>query len=130
MCFLQIENMDALFEAQFSPLADSGRLLSKCGKCGRYMKYISTQPMRLYCITCEDVYYLPQNGSIKVITLSCSIGNLPLLYFILFLNQLLYFHAWLVRIEILYHTLEFKKLLVFLVRTLFQCGERFLVPYL
>nr|CAB3457482.1 unnamed protein product [Digitaria exilis] len=63
--YVQIENMDALFEAQFSPLADSGRLLSKCGKCGRYMKYISTQPMRLYCITCEDVYYLPQNGSIK-----------------------------------------------------------------
>lgn len=92
MCFLQIENMDALFEAQFSPLADSGRLLSKCGKCGRYMKYISTQPMRLYCITCEDVYYLPQNGSIKVIILVSYIGNLPLFYF--FLNELLYFHAW------------------------------------
>uniref|UniRef100_A0A453L6U3 DNA topoisomerase n=2 Tax=Aegilops tauschii subsp. strangulata TaxID=200361 RepID=A0A453L6U3_AEGTS len=27
----KIENMDTLFEAQFSPLADSGRLLSKCG---------------------------------------------------------------------------------------------------
>lgn len=65
-CFLQIENMDALFEAQFSPLADSGRLLSKCGKCTRYMKYISTQPTRLYCTTCEEVYNLPQNGTIKV----------------------------------------------------------------
>lgn len=59
--------MDALFEAQFSPLADSGRLLSKCGKCIRYMKYIFTQPSRLYCGTCEDVYYLPQKGTIKVI---------------------------------------------------------------
>lgn len=59
--------MDALFEAQFSPLADSGRALSKCGKCLRYMKYISTQPSRLYCGTCEEVYYLPQKGTIKVI---------------------------------------------------------------
>lgn len=64
---VQIENMDALFEAQFSPLADSGRALSKCGKCLRYMKYISTQPSRMYCGTCEEVYYLPQKGTIKVI---------------------------------------------------------------
>jgi DNA topoisomerase-3 len=62
----QIENMDALFEAQFSPLADSGRALSKCGKCLRYMKYISAQPARMYCGTCEEVYYLPQKGTIKV----------------------------------------------------------------
>ncbi|KAJ0035522.1 hypothetical protein Pint_25587 [Pistacia integerrima] len=61
----QIENMDALFEAQFSPLSDSGRVLSKCGKCLRYMKYISTQPSRLYCATCEEVYNLPQKGTIK-----------------------------------------------------------------
>ena len=64
---VQIENMDALFEAQFSPLADSGRALSKCGKCLRYMKYISTQPSRMYCGTCEEVYYLPQKGTIKVV---------------------------------------------------------------
>ncbi|CAK7348924.1 unnamed protein product [Dovyalis caffra] len=61
----QIDHMDALFEAQFSPLADSGRALSKCGKCLRYMKYISSQPSRLYCGTCEEVYYLPQKGTIK-----------------------------------------------------------------
>lgn len=80
---LQIENMDALFEAQFSLLADSGRLLSKCGKCTRYMKYISSQPSRLYCITCEEVYHLPQNGTIKVdlinynklIKFVCSVGS-------------------------------------------------------
>lgn len=62
----QIEHMDALFEAQFSTLTDSGRILSKCGKCLRYMKFISTQPSRLYCGTCEEVYYLPQKGTIKV----------------------------------------------------------------
>lgn len=70
---VQIDNMDALFEAQFSPLSDTGRALSKCGKCLRYMKYISTQPSRLYCGTCEEVYNLPQRGTIKVTTiyLSC-----------------------------------------------------------
>lgn len=57
-----------LFEAQFSSLADSGRPFSKCGKCLRYMKYISTKPPRLYCNTCEEVYDLPQKGTIKVIS--------------------------------------------------------------
>lgn len=58
--------MDALFEAQFSPLADSGRALSKCGKCLRYMKHITAMPPRLFCGTCEEVYYLPQKGTVKV----------------------------------------------------------------
>lgn len=58
--------MDALFEAQFSPLADSGKPLSKCGKCLRYMKYIAMRPSRLYCPSCEEVHALPQNGHIKV----------------------------------------------------------------
>ncbi|KAL6185655.1 hypothetical protein ACLB2K_041785 [Fragaria x ananassa] len=76
----QIENMDALFEAQFSPLADSGRVLSKCGKCLRYMKHISTQPSRLYCNTCEEVYYLPQKGTIKLYKeLTCPLDNFELL---------------------------------------------------
>ncbi|KAG4964666.1 hypothetical protein JHK85_039641 [Glycine max] len=63
----KIEHMDALFEAQFSTLTDSGRILSKCGKCLSYMKYIFTQPSRLYCGTCEEVYYLPQKGTIKLV---------------------------------------------------------------
>ncbi|XP_075085333.1 DNA topoisomerase 3-beta isoform X5 [Nicotiana tabacum] len=76
----QIENMDALFEAQFSPLSDSGRLLSKCGKCLRYMKYISTQPPRLYCGTCEEVYYVPQKGTVKLYKeLTCPLDNFELL---------------------------------------------------
>lgn len=72
--------MDALFEAQLSPLADTGRLLSKCGKCGRYMKYIPNQPSRLYCGTCEEVYFLPQNGTIKVDQLSYPLYALYLLF--------------------------------------------------
>ncbi|ESW35784.1 hypothetical protein PHAVU_001G264300 [Phaseolus vulgaris] len=76
----KIEDMDALFEAQFSTLTESGRILSKCGKCLRYMKYISTQPPRLYCGTCEEVYYLPQKGIIKLYKeLSCPLDNFELL---------------------------------------------------
>ncbi|PON95541.1 DNA topoisomerase, type IA [Trema orientale] len=76
----QIDNMDALFEAQFSPVADSGRALSKCGKCLRYMKYISSLPSRLYCTTCEEVYYLPQKGAIKLYKeLTCPLDNFELL---------------------------------------------------
>ncbi|XP_014521718.1 DNA topoisomerase 3-beta isoform X1 [Vigna radiata var. radiata] len=76
----KIEDMDALFEAQFSTLTDSGRILSKCGKCLRYMKYISSQPPRLYCGTCEEVYYLPQKGNIKLYKeLSCPLDNFELL---------------------------------------------------
>uniref|UniRef100_A0A803LTH0 DNA topoisomerase n=1 Tax=Chenopodium quinoa TaxID=63459 RepID=A0A803LTH0_CHEQI len=78
----QIEHMDALFEAQFSPLSESGRALSKCGKCARYMKYISPQPQRLYCNTCEDVYYLPQKGTIKLYKeIVCPLDNFELLLF-------------------------------------------------
>jgi hypothetical protein len=92
LCCLQIESMDALFEAQFSPLADSGRLLSKCGKCGRYMKYISTQPMRMYCVTCEEVHYLPQNGSIKVVTSLKSLS--PFLSFVILLLSICPHSEW------------------------------------
>uniref|UniRef100_A0A2P2LI91 DNA topoisomerase n=1 Tax=Rhizophora mucronata TaxID=61149 RepID=A0A2P2LI91_RHIMU len=78
----QIDNMDALFEAQFSPLANTGRVLSKCGKCLRYMKYISSQPSRLYCGTCEEVYFLPQKGTIKLYKeLTCPLDNFELLIF-------------------------------------------------
>lgn len=78
----QIENMDALFEAQFSPLSNSGRVLSKCGKCLRYMKYISMQPSRLYCSACEDVYNLPQRGTLKLYKeLTCPLDNFELLIF-------------------------------------------------
>lgn len=78
----QIESMDALFEAQFSPLADSGRVLSKCGKCLRYMKYISAQPSRLFCSTCEEVYHLPQRGTCKLYKeLTCPLDNFELLIF-------------------------------------------------
>ena len=61
-----IDAMDSLFEASFSPLAKTGKYLSKCGRCSHYMRYIESQPKRLYCQTCEETYSLPQGGTIKL----------------------------------------------------------------
>eukprot|EP00249_Psilotum_nudum_P012211 c23652_g1_i1 orf=91-2673(+) len=78
----KIEEMDTLFESQFSPLAESGRLLSKCGICGRYMKYIAVRPARLYCAACEEVYNLPQNGITKLYKeLTCPLDKFELVLF-------------------------------------------------
>lgn len=57
--------MDSLFESAFSPLAATGKPLTKCGKCRRYMKYVRLRPQRLHCASCDETYSLPQNGTIK-----------------------------------------------------------------
>lgn len=38
VCFLT--GMDELMEVSFSPIAATGKPLSRCGKCHRFMKYI------------------------------------------------------------------------------------------
>jgi DNA topoisomerase-3 len=77
-----MERMDALFEVQFSPLASTGKPLSKCGKCSRYMKYIPMRPARLYCSSCEEVYNVPQNGAVKLYKeLRCPLDNFELVLF-------------------------------------------------
>jgi hypothetical protein len=43
--------------------------------------------MRMYCVTCEEVYYLPQNGSIKVVTLLNSLS--------LFLGNYVFVILWI-----------------------------------
>ena len=40
--------------------AATGKPLSKCGKCKRFMKYIHLKPQRLHCPTCNETYALPQ----------------------------------------------------------------------
>jgi DNA topoisomerase-3 len=63
----KIGKMDALFEANFLTIEESaGRVLSKCGKCAKNMKYIPNRPARLHCATCDTTYALPQQGSIKL----------------------------------------------------------------
>jgi uncharacterized membrane protein YgcG len=77
-----ISLMDNLFEACFTTLAATGKPLSRCGKCLRYMKLIALQPQRLYCSTCEEIYALPQNGTIKLYKeLKCPLDNFDLVLF-------------------------------------------------
>uniref|UniRef100_A0A670K2C4 DNA topoisomerase n=1 Tax=Podarcis muralis TaxID=64176 RepID=A0A670K2C4_PODMU len=61
-----IAGMDELMEVSFSPLAATGKPLSRCGKCHRFMKYIQAKPSRLHCSHCDETYSLPQNGVIKL----------------------------------------------------------------
>nr|XP_039318295.1 DNA topoisomerase 3-beta-1 isoform X3 [Saimiri boliviensis boliviensis] len=58
--------MDELMEVSFSPLAATGKPLSRCGKCHRFMKYIQAKPSHLHCSHCDETYTLPQNGTIKL----------------------------------------------------------------
>ena len=61
-----IENMDELFECAFTKLSESGKPMTRCGKCRRYMKYIDARPYRLHCGNCEETYSLPQDGVVKL----------------------------------------------------------------
>lgn len=75
-----IEGMDQLFEVSFSPLATSGKALSRCGKCRRYMKHIQTKPSRLHCNHCDETYNLPQNGNVRIYKeLKCPLDDFELL---------------------------------------------------
>ncbi|ROT81135.1 putative DNA topoisomerase 3-beta-1 [Penaeus vannamei] len=60
-----IGGMDELFEVSFSPLSASGRPLSRCGKCRRYIKLVETKPIRLHCVNCDETFAVPQNGIIR-----------------------------------------------------------------
>lgn len=77
-----IANMDSLFEASFSPIAESGKAYSRCGKCRRYMKYIQTKPARLHCVQCDDTYNLPNGGTVRAYKeLRCPLDDFELLVF-------------------------------------------------
>lgn len=74
--------MDELFEASFSPLAATGKPMSRCAHCGRFMKYIASKPARLYCPTCDVTYSLPNNGKIMLYKeLKCPLDGFELLLF-------------------------------------------------
>jgi len=77
-----IQAMDELFEVSFSSLAESGKPLSRCGKCRRYLKLITAKPQRLYCPNCDETYSLPANGSLRTYKeLKCPLDEFELLYF-------------------------------------------------
>lgn len=77
-----IAEMDSLFEASFTTVAESGQPISRCGKCHRYMKIIRTKPQRLFCPTCNETYTLPQKGTIKLYKeIKCPLDDFELVLF-------------------------------------------------
>ena len=48
-----LQGMDTLFESEFSLLTESGKPLSRCGICKRFMRYVKSPPPRLYCSECN-----------------------------------------------------------------------------
>jgi len=76
-----IGGMDELFQVSFSSLADSGKPLSKCGHCRRFMKLISHKPIRLYCQNCNNTLSLPYTGTFRTHKeMTCPHDNFDLLY--------------------------------------------------
>lgn len=76
-----IAAMDELFEVCFTSLAETGKPMSRCGRCRRYMKMITAKPQRLYCVNCKETFSVPQRGIIKLFKeLKCPIDNFELLY--------------------------------------------------
>lgn len=60
-----IDAYDSLMGASFSSIASSGKPLTRCGNCMRYLKHLDMRPQRLYCAYCEITFSLPQGGAIK-----------------------------------------------------------------
>ena len=78
--FQNIQSMDHLFEDTFSPLAQSGRNFSRCGKCRRFLTLVASKPARLFCPMCDETYSLPQQGSFKLYNeLKCPLDDFELL---------------------------------------------------
>ena len=65
------------------PHTHTGKPLSKCGKCLRYLKYINARPQRLYCQTCEELYNVPQGGVSHLSALHCTAPYYPGVYWCL-----------------------------------------------
>ncbi|XP_064471514.1 DNA topoisomerase 3-beta-1-like [Ornithodoros turicata] len=60
-----IQQMDDLFEVTFTPLSESGKPLSRCGKCRRYLKLVASKPSRLHCGQCNETHAIPQTGNVR-----------------------------------------------------------------
>ncbi|CAD5215795.1 unnamed protein product [Bursaphelenchus xylophilus] len=79
-----IGEVDQLFEANFTTLANCGKPLSRCGKCRRFMKLVDSRPQRLFCPNCNDTYALPtgKNSQIRLHKeRKCPLDDFELLYF-------------------------------------------------
>lgn len=76
-----IASMDELFEVCFTSLAETGKPMSRCGRCKRYMKMIVAKPQRLYCVNCKETFSVPQRGIIKLFKeIKCPVDGFEILY--------------------------------------------------
>lgn len=76
-----IAAMDELFEVCFTSLAETGKPMSRCGRCKRYMKMIVAKPQRLYCVNCKETFSVPQRGIIKLFKeIKCPVDGFEILY--------------------------------------------------
>ena len=74
-----IDLMDALFESSFTSLATTGKPLSRCGKCRKFMNLIDKKPVRLYCRHCDEAYPLPWGGTVRLYKeLTCPLDGFEL----------------------------------------------------
>ncbi|KAJ1359352.1 hypothetical protein KIN20_018051 [Parelaphostrongylus tenuis] len=81
-----IAQVDILFEASFTSLADTGKPFCRCGKCRRYMKLVDTKPQRLFCTCCQETYAVPHSN--QGVLQPCGDKKCPLDDF-----DLVYFHG-------------------------------------
>mmetsp|Transcript_30608 Transcript_30608/g.54729 ORF Transcript_30608/g.54729 Transcript_30608/m.54729 type:complete len:860 (+) Transcript_30608:77-2656(+) len=71
--------VDQLFESIFKSLEASGRPLSRCGVCTRYLSVVDRKPVRMFCKQCDRIFKMPQNGQMKLYKeLKCPLDNFEL----------------------------------------------------
>jgi len=76
-----VELIDQLFECTFTTLEASGRSLSRCGNCNKYLTVVDRKPVRMFCRNCDRVYKMPQNGQIKLYKeLRCPLDQFELVF--------------------------------------------------
>ncbi|KFD50977.1 hypothetical protein M513_08160 [Trichuris suis] len=63
---LNINLMDTLFEDSYTTLAEAGKPFTRCGRCKRYMKLISSGRNRVHCAFCRETYLLPWGPSLTI----------------------------------------------------------------
>jgi DNA topoisomerase-3 len=74
-----ISKMDALFESSFTSLAQTGKPMSRCGKCRKFMNLIDKKPVRLFCRFCDEAYPLPSGGTVRLYKeLTCPLDGFEL----------------------------------------------------
>jgi len=78
---LHVDLIDQLFESTFTSLESSGRLLSRCGNCNKYLTVVDRKPVRMFCKNCDRIYKMPQNGQIKLYQEKrCPLDNFELVF--------------------------------------------------